>query len=118
MSKLPTTPDKPTPTTEEEARVKELLNSDAPGLLKTLGVVGIALGPMARRLAALEAAQTSEQRVREAREREVDAERRAEEKREKQAGKWRKLYERWCLRDTWLLESEAVPLALGEEPTS
>ncbi len=118
MSKPPTLPDKPTLTAEEEARVKELLNSDAPVLEKTLGVVAAALTPWARRHAEREAAKTPEQRAEEARQQEADAERRAEEKREKQEAKWRKLYGKWCLRDTWLLESEAIPLALEEEPTS
>src|SRR5258708_1354463 len=110
-------PDKPTLTPEEEARVKELLNSDEPGLRKTLGVVGISLGSMTRHRAAIEAAKTPEQRAREARWHKEEDERRAREKKEKQAEKLRKLYEKWCLRDTWLLDMEAVPLALGEEPT-
>src|SRR5258708_15482551 len=117
MSNPPTTPDKPTLTAEEVARVKELLDSDASALVKTVGVVAAALTPMARRHGEREAAKRSGQRAEEARQQEADAERRAKEKREKQAEKLRKLYEKWCLRDTWLLDMEAVPLALGEEPT-
>src|SRR5713101_5309884 len=117
MSNLPIKPDKPTPTPEEIARVNELLTSDAPGLIKFFGVAATALAPKARRYAELEAAKTPEQRAREARQSEADAERRAKEKREKQAEKLRKLYDKWCLRDTWLLDVEAVPLALEEEPT-
>src|SRR6266849_866097 len=118
MSKLPTTPDKPTLTAEEEARIDEVLKSDAPAPLKALEVVTTALAPMVRHYAALEAAKTPEQRAREARQQQVDAERSDKEKREKQITKWRKLYQKWCLRDTWLLDMEAVPLALEAEPTS
>ncbi len=117
MSNLPIKPDKPTPTPEEIARVNELLTSDAPGLIKFFGVAATALAPMARRHAELEAAKTPEQRAREARQHEADAERRTKEQREKQAATWRKFYEKWCLRDTWLLESEAVPLALEVQPS-
>src|SRR5712691_72738 len=117
MSNQPIKPDKPAFTAEEEARVNEILNSDTPGLLKFVSIAALALAPRARRYAELEAVKTPEQRAREAREREADAERYAKEKREKQAEKLRKLYEKWCLRDTWLLDMEAVPLALGEEPT-
>src|SRR6266849_3539542 len=117
MSKLPTTPDKPTLTAEEEARIDEVLKSDAPAPLKALEVVTTALAPMVRHYAALEAAKTPEQRAEEARQQQVDAERRAKEKRDKQTAKWRKLYGKWCSCDTWLLESEAVPLALEEEPS-
>ncbi len=118
MSNQPIKPDKPAFTAEEEARVNEILNSDTPGLLKFVSIAALALAPKARRYAELEAVKTPEQRAREAREREADAERYAKEKREKQAAKWRKFYEEWCRRDTWLLESEAVPLALEEKPTS
>src|SRR5712691_2503352 len=117
MSNQPIKPDKPAFTAEEEARVNEILNSDTPGLLKFVSIAALALAPKARRYAELEAAKTPEQRAEEAREREADAERYAKEKREKQAAKWRKLYEKWCACDTWLLESEAVPLALEVEPS-
>jgi hypothetical protein len=117
MSKLPTTPDEPTLTPKEEARIDEVLTSDAPAPLKALEIVTTALAPMVRHYAALEAAKTPEQRAREALQRQVDAERYAKEKRDKQTAKLRKLYEKWCLRDTWLLDVEAIPLALEEEPT-
>ena len=117
MSNLPMKPDKLTPTAEELARVNEILNSDASGLRKTLSVFATALAPMARHYAQLEAAKTPEQRAKETRQYKADAEQRATEKSEKQAATWRKFYEKWCLRDTWLLESEAVSLALEVQPS-
>lgn len=113
MSNLPNKPRELALTEAEKENVKALLESDAPVLQKALGVADAAL----RHYAALEAAKPPEQRAREAQAGEEITVRRANEEKEKLAAKRRTLYAKWCLRDTWLLESEAIPLTSGIEPS-
>lgn len=114
QKKLP----EPDLTDAEKKIVKDLFNSDVPGLLKAVGIAAAALMPLQRHFAAAEAAKLPAQRAREAQAREIAAAERARKKAEQQAAKRAALYRKWCLHDTWLLQNEAVPLFFGEQPTS
>jgi len=56
------------------------------------------------------AGKSSEQLAREAQVRKVEADKREKQKREA-------LYATWCQRDTWVLKTEALPLAFGKAPS-
>jgi len=56
------------------------------------------------------AGKSSEQLAREAQVRKVEADKREKQKRES-------LYATWCRRDTWVLKTEALPLAFGKAPS-